>query len=138
MCASTCRTTRKVLDWTKRQGEIFAVHQPATEERTLSMAIIAISRAESDNHEKGESMGSTLNLSLTDELRAFVDGQSADGTMYATPSEFARDLIPKHKPQIEAERLRTGVIQGFQDATDGRVHQFKVCAHDLMKKRLGE
>ncbi len=42
-------------------------------------------------------MGSTLNLSLTDELGAFVDGESGDGTMYATPSEFVRDLIRKHK-----------------------------------------
>jgi antitoxin ParD1/3/4 len=42
-------------------------------------------------------MDSTLNLSLTDELRAFVDGESGDGTMYATPSEFVPDLIRKHK-----------------------------------------
>ncbi|MFO0944194.1 MAG: hypothetical protein U0930_26085 [Pirellulales bacterium] len=80
-------------------------------------------------------MGSTLNLSLTDELRAFVDGQSGDGTLYATPSEFVRDLIRKHKQQMEAERLRTGVIEGFQDAADGRVHQFKGSVRDLMKKK---
>lgn len=80
-------------------------------------------------------MGSTLNLSLTDELRAFVDDQSGDGTMYATPSEFVRDLIRKHKQQMEAERLRAGVIEGFQDAADGRVHQFKGSVRDLMKKK---
>ncbi len=80
-------------------------------------------------------MGSTLNLSLTDELRAFVDGQAGDGTMYATPSEFVRDLIRKHKQQMEAERLRVGVIEGLQDAADGRVHQFKGSVRDLMKKK---
>ena len=51
-------------------------------------------------------MGSTLNLSLTDDLRAFVDGQSGDGTLYARPSEFVRDLIRNHKLQMEADRLR--------------------------------
>ncbi len=33
-------------------------------------------------------MSSTLNLSLTDELRALVNENSGDGTLYATPSEF--------------------------------------------------
>lgn len=32
-------------------------------------------------------MGSTLSLSLTNELRAFVDGQSGDGTFYAHARE---------------------------------------------------
>lgn len=82
-------------------------------------------------------MGSTLNLSLTDELRAFVDGQSGDGTLYATPSEYVRDLIRKHKLQMEADRLRVGVIEGLQDATEGRVQQFKGSVRDLMKKKRG-
>jgi antitoxin ParD1/3/4 len=82
-------------------------------------------------------MGSTLNLSLTDELRAFVDRQSGDGTMYATPSEFVRDLIRKHKQQLEADRLRTGVIEGFQDAAEGRVHRFKGSVRELIKKKRG-
>lgn len=82
-------------------------------------------------------MGSTLNLSLTDELRAFVDSQSGDGTMYATPSEFVRDLIRKHKQQMEAERLRAGVIEGFQDAAAGRVHLFKGSVRDIIKKKRG-
>ena len=80
-------------------------------------------------------MGSTLNLSLTDELRSFVDSQSGDGTMYATPSEFVRDLIRKHQQQLEAERLRAGVIEGFQDAATGRVHRFKGSVRDLLKKK---
>ena len=82
-------------------------------------------------------MGSTLNLSLTDELRAFVDGQSGDGTLYATPSEYVRDLIRKHKLQKEADRLRVGVIEGLQDATEGRAQQFKGSVRDLMKTKRG-
>ena len=38
-------------------------------------------------------MPSTLNLSLTDELRAFIDANCGDGTLYATPSEFVRDVL---------------------------------------------
>jgi antitoxin ParD1/3/4 len=84
---------------------------------------------------KEKIMGSTLNLSLTDELRAFVDTQSGDGTLYATPSEFVRDLIRKHKQQMEADRLRVGVIEGLQDAAQGRVKQFKGNVRDLMNKK---
>lgn len=42
-------------------------------------------------------MGSTLNLSLADELREFVDANSGDGTLYATPSEFVRYLLRQKK-----------------------------------------
>jgi antitoxin ParD1/3/4 len=79
-------------------------------------------------------MATTLNLSLTDELRSFVDSQSGDGTMYSTPSEFVRDLIRRHKQQLEAERLRAGVIEGLQDAVAGRVRPFKGSVRDLIKK----
>ncbi len=82
-------------------------------------------------------MGSTLNLSLTDELRAFVDEQSGDGTLFATPSEFVRDLLRKQKLHMEAEELRTGVIEGFQDAAENRVHQFKGSVRELMSKKRG-
>ena len=37
-------------------------------------------------------MSTTLNLSLTDELRSFVDSNCGDGTLYATPSEFVREM----------------------------------------------
>jgi len=82
-------------------------------------------------------MGSTLNLSLTDELRSFVDEQSGDGTLYATPSEFVRDLLRKQKLQLEAEKLRSGVIEGFQDAAQNRVHLFKGSVRKLMNKKRG-
>ena len=40
-------------------------------------------------------MASSLNLSLTDELRMFVDHRASDNGLYATPSEYLRDLIRK-------------------------------------------
>lgn len=33
-------------------------------------------------------MSSSLNLTLTDELRAFIDRNCGDGTLHATPTEF--------------------------------------------------
>jgi hypothetical protein len=42
-------------------------------------------------------MPATLNLALTDELRAFVDSNAGDGTLYSTPGEFVRAVLPKRK-----------------------------------------
>lgn len=70
-------------------------------------------------------MSGTLNLALTDELRAFIDGQCGDGTMYATPSEFVRDLVRQKKLQLEAARLREGIVEGYRDAIAGRTVRFE-------------
>ena len=56
--------------------------------------------------------------------------------MYATPSEFVRDLIRKNKMQIEANRLCAGVIEGIQEATECRVHEFTGSVRELLKNRL--
>ncbi len=69
-------------------------------------------------------MAATLNLSLTDELRSFVDSRCGDGTDYSTPSEFLRDLIREKKERIEAANLRSAVIEGYQDAIAGRTITF--------------
>ena len=65
-------------------------------------------------------MASSLNLSLTDELREFVDKNCGDGTLYATPSEFVRDLIRRQKLQQDAEAVRVGILAGYQDLLAGR------------------
>jgi antitoxin ParD1/3/4 len=69
-------------------------------------------------------MKSTLNLSLTDELRAFIDENSGEGTLYATPSEFVRDLLRHKKEALDAARIRNGLIEGYQDLAAGRVAPF--------------
>jgi antitoxin ParD1/3/4 len=70
-------------------------------------------------------MSSTLNLSLTDELRAFVDANVGDGTLYATPSEYVRDLLRQQKQRQEAAAARDSIIAGYQDAIAGRTRKFK-------------
>ena len=79
-------------------------------------------------------MSSTLNLSLTDELRAFVDQNSGDGTLYATPSEFVRDLLREKKQRLEAARIREAIIDGYRDATTGRTVEYQGNLRQLLRK----
>ena len=69
-------------------------------------------------------MARSINLSLTDELRAFLDRNSGDGTLFSTPSEFVRDLIREKKARQEAAALRQSVLEGYADARDGRTHEY--------------
>jgi antitoxin ParD1/3/4 len=83
-------------------------------------------------------MASSINLSLTDELRAFVDRNSGDGTDYATPSEFLRDVLREKKRRIEAAEFREAIVEGYRDVIEGRSLEFTGRLKDLMaeaKKR---
>lgn len=79
-------------------------------------------------------MASSLNLSLTDELRAFVDANSGDGTMFATPSEFVRHLLREKKERQDAEAARDAILEGYREAISGRTIAFKGNLRDLMQK----
>ncbi|HEY2251689.1 MAG TPA: hypothetical protein VGH74_11535 [Planctomycetaceae bacterium] len=79
-------------------------------------------------------MGSTLNLSLTDELRAFVDRNSGDGTLYATPSEFVRDVLREKKERLEAAQIRDAILDGYQDAIHGRTVPYRGNLRRLLRK----
>ncbi|MCH8921701.1 MAG: hypothetical protein IIA67_00980 [Planctomycetes bacterium] len=77
-------------------------------------------------------MGRTLNLSLTDELRAFVDENSGDGTLYATPSEFVRALLRDRKERQQAAEIRDAILEGYQDAIAGRSVEFRGSLRELL------
>ena len=62
-------------------------------------------------------MASSLNLSLTDELRDFVNSRSGDTGLYATPSEYIRDLI---RHDMESQATVMHVMEGLYDLRDGR------------------
>ena len=79
-------------------------------------------------------MSSTLNLSLTDELREFVNQSSGDGTLYATPSEFVRDVLREKKSRIEAARMREAILDGYQDAINGRTLKYDGNLKELLKR----
>jgi len=69
-------------------------------------------------------MSTSLNLSLTDELKTFINENSGDGSLYATPSEFVRDILREKKQRIEASQLRDAILDGFQDAISGNTQLF--------------
>jgi len=79
-------------------------------------------------------MSSTLNLSLTDELRSFVDESSGDGTLYATPSEFVRDLLRQKKEELEAARVRNSILEGYEDALKGRTCEYRGSLRSLLNQ----
>ena len=79
-------------------------------------------------------MGSSIKLFLTDELCSFVNENSGDGSLYATPSEFVRDLIREKKQRQEAGRMRDSIIAGYQDAIEGRTHKFNGVLQTLLEK----
>ncbi len=66
-------------------------------------------------------MARSINLSLTDELRGFLDQNSGDGTLFSTPSEFVRSLIREKKDRQDAAALRQAVLEGYDDVLRGRV-----------------
>ncbi len=66
-------------------------------------------------------MARSINLSLTDELRAFLDASSGEGTLFSTPSEFVRALIREKKERQDAAELRKAILEGYDDLVEGRV-----------------
>jgi antitoxin ParD1/3/4 len=79
-------------------------------------------------------MANSLNLSLTDELRAFVDANSGDGTLFATPSEFVRHLLREKKERQEAAAARDAILNGYRDAIAGDTLAFQGDLRALLKK----
>jgi len=62
-------------------------------------------------------MSSSLNVSLTDELRRYVNTRASDTDVYATPSEYIRDLI---RQDMENRQVVTHVLNGLDDVRQGR------------------
>lgn len=62
-------------------------------------------------------MASSLNLSLTEELRSFVDSRVGDAGVYATPSEYVRDLIRR---DMVAQGTVAHILSGVDDIRHGR------------------
>lgn len=61
-------------------------------------------------------MASSLNVSLTDELRRYVDSRANDADLYSTPSEFIRDLIRR---DMQDWAIVSGVVRGLREAARG-------------------
>ncbi|MBL4759887.1 MAG: hypothetical protein JKY80_03415 [Mariprofundaceae bacterium] len=62
-------------------------------------------------------MSSSLNVSLTNELRRYVNTRANDEDVYATPSEYIRDLI---RQDMENRQVFSHVMNGLEDVKQGR------------------
>jgi hypothetical protein len=82
-------------------------------------------------------MSKILKLNLTAELRAFIDQNSGDGTPYATPEEFVSDVLREKQERLEAARIRGAILDGYQDAIEGRTVTYLGELGQLMKETGG-
>ena len=57
----------------------------------------------------------TMNISLPDQLKEFVDGQ-VDSGRYSTVSEYVRDLIRDDEKRKAQEKLEALLMEGIQSS----------------------
>ncbi|MEM9276669.1 MAG: hypothetical protein AAGA80_27575 [Cyanobacteria bacterium P01_F01_bin.143] len=57
-------------------------------------------------------MSSSLNVQLTDELRRYIDMRASDDDVYATPSEYIRDLVRR---DMEDWKIISDITQGLKE-----------------------
>lgn len=62
-------------------------------------------------------MGSSLNVQLTDALRKYVDERASDKDVYATPSDYIRDLI---RQDMQDRVVALNILEGLADLRQGR------------------
>lgn len=62
-------------------------------------------------------MSSSLNVQLTDALRKYVDERASDKDVYATPSEYIRDLI---RQDMQDHAVARNIFEGLDDVRKGR------------------
>ena len=62
-----------------------------------------------------------INIRVTGELRAFVHDRAGAGGIYETPSEYIRDLIRRDKEAQDAARIKSMILEGYQDLAQGRI-----------------
>ena len=77
----------------------------------------------------------TMNISLPDALREFVEEQVAEGG-YSTASEYVRELIRQDQKRRGLERLETLLLEGLEsgpaaEATPEWWEQFRA---DLLRR----
>jgi hypothetical protein len=78
-------------------------------------------------------MSKILKLNLTDELRAFIEQNSGDGTPYATLEEFICEVLREKKERLEAARIRDAILDGYQDAIEGCTVTYRGDLRELTK-----
>lgn len=75
---------------------------------------------------------STMNISLPDELRSFVDSQVSGGD-YTSSSEYVRELLRKEKDRV---RLRRLLLDGMESELIDEPMDSQY--FDKLRKRISE
>lgn len=68
-------------------------------------------------------MASSMNVTLTDELKSFVDTRTGDQGLYATPSEYLRDLI---RQDMKNQEVASHVLLGLADVAENRFSELSI------------
>lgn len=80
----------------------------------------------------------TMNISLPDALKTFVDEQIANGN-YSTASEFVRELIRQAQKQAAQERLDAALLEGLESGNPIQVTpEFWEQRRKELEKRLNK
>jgi len=66
---------------------------------------------------RSPSLSRSLNVQLTDALRKYVNERASDKDVYATPSEFVRDLIRR---DMQDRAVALNILEGLDDLKHGR------------------
>ncbi|MFT4196458.1 MAG: type II toxin-antitoxin system ParD family antitoxin [Pseudoxanthomonas sp.] len=81
----------------------------------------------------------TMNISLPDELKQFVDQQVAEGA-YGSSSEYLRELIRMRQREKAAEFLRQLIAEGLASGPSEPVttHTFEQMRKELRERMMRE
>lgn len=60
----------------------------------------------------------TMNISLTEDLKAFVD-ERVKARSYSSYSEYVRDLVRRDEERAQEERLKALIEEGMQSGPAG-------------------
>ena len=61
-----------------------------------------------------------MNISLPDQMKAWVESRSADGR-YSNSSDYVRDLIRRDMERRGGQFVHDAILAGYRDAAAGRV-----------------
>ena len=64
-------------------------------------------------------MASSLTLSLTQELRHFIDSQVGENGVYSTPSEYVRDVIRRDRERLADSEAEKRIMASVKDLATG-------------------
>jgi antitoxin ParD1/3/4 len=67
----------------------------------------------------------TMNISLTDDLKAFVDAR-VKSRGYSSSSEYVRDLLRRDEERANEERFKALIEEGIQSESAGDWDQLRV------------